>query len=84
MGKGCAAWAVNSKPTTPPANPVLTKTLAGSTCGYALLHPRAQAKLEAIGAVHRHIKRIESRLYDLARSEHGWETWEEPRNRPLK
>ena len=84
MGKGCTAWAVNSKPTAPPANPVLTETLAGSTWGYTLLHPRAQAKLEAISAVHRYIKRTEARLYDLSRSEHGWETWEYPRKRPLK
>ena len=76
MGKGCAAWAVNSKPITPLTNPVLTKTLAGSTCRYVLLHLRARAKLEAIRAVHRHIKRIEARLCDLARSEHSWETWE--------
>ena len=76
MGKGYAAWAVNSKPTTLLTKAVLTKTLAGSTCGYALLHLRARAKLEAIGAVHRHIKRIEARLCDLARSERSWETWE--------
>ena len=76
MGKGCAAWAVNSKPTTPLTNPVLTETLARSTCMYVLLHLRARAKLEAIRAVHRHIKRIEARLCDLARSEHSWETWE--------
>ena len=76
MGKGHTAWAVNSKPTTPSTNPVLTETLAGSTCMYVLLHLRARAKLEAIRAVHRHIKRIEARLCDLARSEHSWETWE--------